>query len=75
MIGLNRILVPTDFSDSSQAALRYGIALARKFDSRLHLLHVPEHPGEAADRDAHGRADCPRRDPPRARRPCVHRDS
>ena len=49
MIGLNRILVPTDFSDSSQAALRYGIALARKFDSRLHLLHVPEHPGEAAE--------------------------
>ena len=49
MIGLHRILVPTDFSDTSQAALKYGVALARKFDARLHLLHVPEHPGEAAE--------------------------
>lgn len=49
MIGLKRILVPIDFSETSEAALRYGIALARAFKARLHLLHVPEHPGEAAE--------------------------
>lgn len=49
MIRLNRILVPTDFSDTSEAAVRYGVALARAFKAQLHLLHIPEHPGEAAE--------------------------
>lgn len=49
MIGLKHVLVPTDFSETSEAALRYGVALARAFNARLHLLHVPEHPGEAAE--------------------------
>ena len=49
MIGLKRILVPTDFSETSEAALRYGIALARAFEAQLYLLHVPLHPGEAAE--------------------------
>ena len=49
MIRLERILVPTDFSDTSEAALRYGVAIARAFKAQLHLLHVPEHPGEAAE--------------------------
>jgi nucleotide-binding universal stress UspA family protein len=49
MIALKRILVPVDFSQTSEAALRYGVELARGFDARLHLLHVPEHPGEAAE--------------------------
>jgi nucleotide-binding universal stress UspA family protein len=49
MIDLKRILVPTDFSPTSEAALRYGIALARAFDAKLFLLHVPEHPGVAAE--------------------------
>ncbi len=49
MIDLKRILVPTDFSPASEAALRYGIALARAFNARLSLLHVNEHPGEAAE--------------------------
>ena len=40
MIELRRILVPTDFSEHSQNALRYGIALAEKFGARLYLLHV-----------------------------------
>ena len=48
MIALKRILVPTDFSETSEAALRYGVELARRFVARLYLLHVPEHPGEAA---------------------------
>jgi universal stress protein A len=49
MIGLKRILVPTDFSETSDAALRYGVELARRFSARLYLLHVPEPPGEAAE--------------------------
>jgi nucleotide-binding universal stress UspA family protein len=40
MIALKRILVPCDFSDTSAAAVRYGIALARNFGARLHFLHV-----------------------------------
>ena len=40
MIALKRILVPSDFSDASAAAVRYGVAFARAFQSELHLLHV-----------------------------------
>ncbi|GAB4143495.1 MAG: universal stress protein [Planctomycetaceae bacterium] len=40
MIELKRILVPTDFSEHSANALKYGCALAEKFSSELHLLHV-----------------------------------
>ena len=40
MIQLNRILVPTDFSEFGQHALRYGCELGRRFDSELHLLHI-----------------------------------
>jgi nucleotide-binding universal stress UspA family protein len=39
-IGAARILVPTDFSDSSHAALEYGCALARAFGAHLSVLHV-----------------------------------
>jgi nucleotide-binding universal stress UspA family protein len=44
MINLKTILVPSDFSECSQAALRYGLELARRFDARLHLLHVVQDP-------------------------------
>lgn len=40
MIQLQRILVPTDFSEHSANALKYGCALAEKFSAQLHLLHV-----------------------------------
>lgn len=40
MIALQRILVPTDFSKFSQAALTYAVAFAEKFDAELYLLHV-----------------------------------
>jgi len=44
MIALKRILVPTDFSEASASALKYGVALARAFSAKLHLLHVePRH--------------------------------
>jgi nucleotide-binding universal stress UspA family protein len=41
-IVLRRILVPTDFSEESHAALKYGVALAEAFDASLHVLHVLE---------------------------------
>lgn len=43
-IALRHILVPTDFSDCSTAALRYGLALAERFDAHLHLLHSVQSP-------------------------------
>ena len=48
MVYLKRILVPIDFSERSEAALQYGVELARRFSARLYLLNVPEHPGKAA---------------------------
>ena len=40
MINLDKILVPTDFSDFSKPAMRYACAIAARFESELHLLHV-----------------------------------
>jgi nucleotide-binding universal stress UspA family protein len=42
MIALRKILVPTDFSEQSKKAVRYGIELATKFGAELHLLHAFE---------------------------------
>lgn len=36
----SRILVPTDFSETSDAALTYAKALAEKLGASIHLLHV-----------------------------------
>ena len=40
MITLKRILVATDFSDASKAALVYGRELAHTFGARLDVLHI-----------------------------------
>ena len=40
---LQRILLPTDFSDYSFAAASYACELAAKFGAELHLLHTLEH--------------------------------
>ncbi len=50
MVTCKSILVPTDFSETSRAALDYGRALADRFRSTLHVLHVVSHvvgPGRA----------------------------
>jgi len=44
MISLRRVLVPMDFSEDSEDALRYGRAMAFAFGSELHLLHVVQDP-------------------------------
>jgi universal stress protein A len=42
------ILMPTDFSEPSQRALEYAMALARRLGASLHLLHVVYFPIETA---------------------------
>jgi len=40
MISLKTVLVATDFSEPSEAAVRYGRALADAFHATLHVMHV-----------------------------------
>lgn len=44
MVVLKKILVPTDFSECSNAALKYGSELTAAFGATLHLLHVVQDP-------------------------------
>ena len=44
MIKLDRILVPTDFSEFSRPAMQHGCAIAARFGAELHLLHVVPDP-------------------------------
>jgi len=37
---LEKILLATDFSDSSESAVKMALTLAEKFDSEIILLHV-----------------------------------
>ena len=46
MTAIQRILLPTDFSATSYAALRHAITMAQAFGARLYLLHVPGDTGE-----------------------------
>jgi len=39
-VELKRVLVAYDFSDYSELALKYGVALAQEHQAELHLLHV-----------------------------------
>ena len=40
MISLKKILMPTDFSEFSEAAKDYACSFVEKFGAELHLLHV-----------------------------------
>jgi nucleotide-binding universal stress UspA family protein len=40
MIEIKRILLPTDFSDTSKEALKYAISMAREFGAEMTALHV-----------------------------------
>jgi universal stress protein A len=44
MTPVRRILVPSDFSEPSHAALDYAAELARRFDASIDVLHVWEVP-------------------------------
>ena len=43
-MNVKHILVPVDYSSSSDAALTYGVTLAKEYDAELHLVHVYEQP-------------------------------
>lgn len=42
------ILVPTDFSSTSEHALEYGVEMARRLGASIRLLHVISNPVEVA---------------------------
>ena len=42
MVVLKNVLVATDFSEASDAALTYGRDLARSYGATLHVLHITE---------------------------------
>jgi len=44
MIEIKKILIPTDFSETSQAATKYAVELAKKFNAKIYLLNVIEDP-------------------------------
>ncbi|MGE3704048.1 MAG: universal stress protein [Vicinamibacterales bacterium] len=51
MFSLKRILVPSDFSECSNAALSYAREFAKLVGSRLYVLHVPGRTGENFEAD------------------------
>lgn len=42
MIPIKQLVVATDFSETSEAAMRYGRELVRRLGARLHVLHVAD---------------------------------
>lgn len=49
MISWKRILVPTDFSETSTSAVRQGVELARAFNAGLILIHVGDQAASDVD--------------------------
>jgi universal stress protein A len=46
MFAPKRILVPTDFTDYSDEALRQALELAKQYNAKVYLLHVAEPIGQ-----------------------------
>ncbi|MDT0689276.1 universal stress protein [Salegentibacter sp. F188] len=46
---MKKILVPTDFSDQAENALKVAAKLAKRFNSEIHLVHMLELPLELID--------------------------
>jgi len=46
---MNKILVPTDFSEQAENALKIAAMLARKYDAEIYLLHMMEIPMQHID--------------------------
>jgi nucleotide-binding universal stress UspA family protein len=44
MTSIKRILVATDFSDCSRAAIDHALAFAEQLGAAVHVVHVFEHP-------------------------------
>ena len=46
---MNKILVPTDFSEQADNALRVAAQLAKKYNAEIYLLHLLELPLNQVD--------------------------
>ena len=46
---MKKILVPTDFSEEAENALKVAAQIAKKFDSEIFLLHMLELPLDLID--------------------------
>ncbi|MGB0896344.1 MAG: universal stress protein [Flavobacteriaceae bacterium] len=46
---MKKILVPTDFSEGAESALKVAAQLAKKYDSELHVIHLLELPFDMVD--------------------------
>lgn len=46
---MKKILVPTDFSEQAENALKVAVQLAKKYDSEIYLLHMLELPIQEID--------------------------
>ena len=53
MTQIRRILVPVDFSATSDIALRYAIDMAARLSATIHLIHVIEAQGYTAPSDGY----------------------
>ena len=42
LVGLRKILVPSDFSPAANAAFKYALRLQKKFPAQINVLHVLE---------------------------------
>jgi nucleotide-binding universal stress UspA family protein len=49
MVTLRKVLFPTDFSEPSEAAWSYALALAKEFGAEILLLHVVAEPPRLAE--------------------------
>jgi len=53
---MKRILVPTDFSNHAEYALRVAAQIAKKNNGEIFLLHMLDLPHEGSDAQSHGHA-------------------
>ena len=46
MVEIKEVLFCTDFSENAKVALSYALELCKRFEARLHLIHVYQEPGD-----------------------------
>jgi nucleotide-binding universal stress UspA family protein len=60
-LDIEQVLVPVDATDQAEEAVRYGLAVADRYDAAVHVLHVIDEPVkrgiETGDVDAEAVAD------------------
>lgn len=59
---MERILIPTDFSEMAQNALDYGVRLARRKGARITVMHTVQKPMAPPQGPVRDRSDIPKED-------------